>query len=175
MQILISSTQIRERVEDLAAEIAADFAGKKVTVVGVLTGSLVFLADLIRRMNLPLQVALIEASSYRGQTTTAGELVIHDELLTDIRGRHILLMDDILDTGNTVSKVVGHLMTKGAASVKTCVLLRKIGRQQVEFEPDYIGFAIPDKFVIGYGLDFNDEYRHLPFIAVLPADQIPPH
>jgi hypoxanthine phosphoribosyltransferase len=175
MQILISSTQIRERVEDLAAEIGTDIAGKKVTVVGVLTGSLVFLADLIRRMNQPLQVALIEASSYRGTATTAGELVINDGLLTDIRGRHILLMDDILDTGNTVSKIVTHLMNKGAASVKTCVLLRKIGRQQVEFEPDYVGFSIPDKFVIGYGLDFNDEYRHLPFIAVLPADQIPPH
>lgn len=174
MNVLISAQQIRDRVDELGAEIAADFHGKKLTVVGVLTGCLVFLADLIRRLNHPLQVALIEASSYRGTATTAGKLEIHDELLTDIRDRHILLLDDILDTGRTASKLVDHLKTKGAASVKTCVLLRKVGRQEVEFEPDYIGFPIPDKFVIGYGLDFNDEYRHLSFIAVLPDDQIPP-
>ncbi len=173
MNVLISAQQIRDRVDELGAEIAMDFHGKKITVVGVLTGCLVFLADLIRRLNHPLQVALIEASSYRGNATTAGTLEIHDELLTDIRDRHILLLDDILDTGQTASKLIEHLKTKGAASVKTCVLLRKIGRQEVAFEPEYVGFTIPDKFVIGYGLDFNDEYRHLPFIAVLPDDQIP--
>jgi hypoxanthine phosphoribosyltransferase len=95
-------------------------------------------------------------------------LVIRDELLPDIRGRHLLVLDDILDTGQTISRLVDHLRIKGAASVRACVLLRKVGRQRVPFEPDFCGFPIPDKFVIGYGLDYNDEYRHLPFIGVLP-------
>ncbi len=170
MNVLISATQIRDRIDELGAEIAADFHGKKITVVGVLTGCLVFLADLIRRLNHPLQVSFLEASSYRGTATSAGTLVVNDGLLTDIQGRHVLLLDDILDTGNTISTLVNHLKIKGAAEVKSCVLLRKVGRQEVAFEPDYVGFQIPDKFVVGYGLDFNDEFRHLPFIAVLPDD-----
>jgi hypoxanthine phosphoribosyltransferase len=169
MKILIPEDRIRERVDALGAEIAADFAGRPLTVVGVLTGSLIFLADLIRRLNHPTQIALIQASSYRGNATSPGELVIKDEMLSDVRGRDLLLIDDILDTGKTITRLVEHLRRKGAATVKTCVLLRKLGRQAVPFEPDYTGFEIPDKFVIGYGLDFNDEYRHLPFIAVLPG------
>jgi len=169
MKILITEDRIRERVDALGAEIAADFADRPLTVVGVLTGCLLFLADLVRRMNHPTQIALIQASSYRGTSTRPGELVVKDEMLPDVRGRDILLIDDILDTGNTISRLVAHLAAKGAGSIKTCVLLRKIGRQTVPFEPDYTGFQIPDEFVIGYGLDYNDEYRHLPFIAVLPG------
>jgi hypoxanthine phosphoribosyltransferase len=139
-----------------------------VTVVGILTGCLMFVADLVRRMPHPCRVAFITASSYRSGTT-AGALVIRDELLPDLSGRHVLLLDDILDTGKTLTRVVAHLLDRGAASVKVGVLLRKVGRQEVPFEPDFTGFTIPDKFVVGYGLDFNDEYRHLPHIAVLPA------
>jgi hypoxanthine phosphoribosyltransferase len=98
-------------------------------------------------------------------------LEIYDELLPDITGRHILLLDDILDTGKTLTRVVAHLIDRGATSVKVGVLLRKTGRQEVPFEPDFVGFTIPDKFVVGYGLDFNDEYRHLPYIAVLPSNE----
>jgi hypoxanthine phosphoribosyltransferase len=168
MDVLITADQIRTRVDELAAEIRAAYAGKPFTVVGILTGSMVFLADLIRRIDLPLQIGLVSASSYRGTATSPGTLVIRDELLPDVRGRHLLVLDDILDTGQTITRLNDHLLSKGAASVKTCVLLRKIGRQRVPFEPDYCWFPIPDKFVIGYGLDFNDEYRHLPFIGVLP-------
>jgi hypoxanthine phosphoribosyltransferase len=168
MDVLIPSDRIAVRVEELAIEIARVYSGKPVTVVGILTGSLLFLADLVRRMDLSIQIGLLKASSYRGTATTAGRLEIDDHLLPDVAGRHVLLLDDILDTGQTISKVVEHIQGKGAASVKTCVLLRKIGRQVVPFEPDFTGFPIPDKFVIGYGLDFNDEYRHLPFIGVLP-------
>jgi hypoxanthine phosphoribosyltransferase len=167
MDVLITADQIRTRVDELAADIRAAYAGKPFTVVGILTGSMVFLADLIRRIDLPLQIGLVSASSYRGTATSPGTLVIRDELLPDVRGRHLLVLDDILDTGQTITRLNDHLLSKGAASVKTCVLLRKIGRQRVPFEPDYCGFPIPDKFVIGYGLDFNDEYRHLPFIGVL--------
>ncbi len=166
MEVLISAERIRTRVEELAAEIVRAYEGRPVTVVGILTGCLVFTADLIRRIDLPLRVAFVTASSYRG-ATVAGKLEIRDELLPDITGRHILLIDDILDTGKTLTRVVAHLLDRGAETVKVAVLLRKIGRQEVPFEPDFVGFTIPDRFVIGYGLDFNDEYRHLPHIGVL--------
>jgi hypoxanthine phosphoribosyltransferase len=168
MDVLIASDRIAVRVEELAVEIARTYAGRKLTVVGILTGSLLFLADLVRRLDLPIQIGLLKASSYRGTTTTAGGLEIDDALLPDVTDRHVLLLDDILDTGQTISQVVGHVRAKGAASVRSCVLLRKIGRQTVPFDPDFTGFEIPDKFVIGYGLDFDNEFRNLPFIGVLP-------
>lgn len=170
MDVLITAEKIRERLDVLAVEITRTYEGKPVTVVGILNGCLMFVADLIRRIDLPLRVAFITASSYRGTTTTAGKLQIHDELLPDIAGRHVLLLDDILDTGKTLTRVVAHLIDRGASSVKVAVLLRKIGRQEVPFEPDFVGFTIPDKFVVGYGLDFDDEYRHLPYIGVLPSE-----
>jgi hypoxanthine phosphoribosyltransferase len=171
MNVLIPEDRIRERVDALGAEIAADYHGRPLVVVGVLTGCLVFLADLIRRLNHPLTIAFVQASSYRGTATSPGELVVKEEMLPDLTGRDVLLLDDILDTGRTISRLVEYLRAKGAHSVKTCVLLRKIGRQVIPFEPEYTGFTIPDAFVVGYGLDFNDEYRHLPFIAVLPGTE----
>ncbi|MFO0801596.1 MAG: hypoxanthine phosphoribosyltransferase [Gemmataceae bacterium] len=168
MDVLITEEEIRERIDGLAVEIAAASGNRPITVVGILHGSIVFMADLIRRINLPIRIGFLTASSYRGEATSPGKLLIRDELLPELAGRHVLLLDDILDTGKTLTRVVSHLLDKGAASVKVAVLLRKIGRQEVPFEPDFIGFSIPDKFVIGYGLDFNDEYRHLPFIGVLP-------
>jgi hypoxanthine phosphoribosyltransferase len=171
MEVLIPADRIRDRLDELAREVIAAYNGRPVTVVGILTGCVVFMADLIRRIDLPLRVAFLTASSYRGETTTPGKLIIRDELLPpDIAGREVLLLDDILDTGKTLTRVVAHLIDLGAASVKVGVLLRKLGRQEVPFEPDFVGFSIPDKFVIGYGLDYNDEYRHLPFIGVLPTE-----
>src|ERR1051326_4741823 len=168
MQVLITAEQIQKRVDELARQIAAAYPHHEpVTIVGVLTGCLVFMADLIRRLDLPLRIALIQASSYRGSATRPGELRIQPELLPDLKGRHVLLMDDILDTGQTLSHVTNRLKELGPLSVRVAVLLRKVGRQQVPFEPDFCGFEIPDKFVIGYGLDYNDEYRHLPFIGGL--------
>ncbi|HKB05910.1 MAG TPA: hypoxanthine phosphoribosyltransferase [Gemmataceae bacterium] len=167
MRVLIPEDDIRRRVDEVAAEIAEAYAGQPLTIVGVLTGCLVFLADLIRRLDLPLKIALVQASSYRGATTSPGQLHVQDELLPDLRGRHILLIDDILDTGRTLRHMVGHLTFLGTASVRTAVLLRKEGRQEVQMEPDFIGFTIPNEFVVGYGLDYDDEYRNLPFIGVL--------
>jgi hypoxanthine phosphoribosyltransferase len=167
VRVLIPEDKIRERVDLVAAQIAAAYKGQPLTIVGVLTGSLVFLADLIRRLNLPLRIALVQASSYRGATTTPGELHVQAELLPDLKGRHILLIDDILDTGKTLKHMVEHLRGLGTASVRTAVLLRKEGRQEVVIEPDFVGFTIPNEFVVGYGLDYDDEYRNLPFIAVL--------
>ena len=166
VEILIDQQRIERRVAELAHEIRTDFRETPLTVVGVLTGSLIFLADLIRQIEIPLQIGLVNASSYRGATTVAGELTIEDGLLPNIAGRSILMLDDILDTGQTASRLRDHLLGLGAKTVKTCVLLRKMGRQSVPFEPDYVGFEIPDVFVIGYGLDYNDDYRHLPYIGI---------
>jgi hypoxanthine phosphoribosyltransferase len=168
MKVLISAEQLQRRVVEMATEIGEDFRGTPMTIVGVLTGCIMFLADLVRRLDLQLRIDLIQASSYRGPVTTPGAVQISPELAPDVRGRHVLLVDDILDTGQTLNYVLKRLEELGAASVKVAVLLRKQGRQQVPLEPDYCGFDIPDKFVVGYGLDFNDEYRHLPHVAVLP-------
>jgi hypoxanthine phosphoribosyltransferase len=167
MRVLISEEQIKQRVDEVAAEILRVYGHQPVTIVGVLTGCLVFLADLIRRLDMPLRIALVQASSYRGTATTSGELHVQDDLLPDLRGRHILLIDDILDTGKTLRHLVDHLESLGTASVRVAVLLRKLGRQVVALEPDFTGFSIPDEFVIGYGLDYDDEYRNLPYIGVL--------
>ena len=171
LEVLIPADEIRERIDLMAIEIVRAYDGRAVTVIGILNGCLIFMADLIRRIDLPLRVAFLTASSYRGPTTAPGKLLIHDELLPDLAGRHVLLLDDILDTGKTLTRIVSHLLDKGVESVKVAVLLRKLGRQEVPFEPDFVGFAIPDKFAIGYGLDYNDEYRHLPFIGVLPGGE----
>jgi hypoxanthine phosphoribosyltransferase len=168
MEILLTAEQIQQRVDELAAEIGADYRDRSpFTIVGVLTGSLMFLADLVRRLDLPLRIGLIQASSYRGATELPGSLRIMPEIAPDVRGRHVLVLDDILDTGQTLQHVVAHLKKLNPASLHVAVLLRKQGRQNIPLEPDYCGFTIPDAFVVGYGLDYDDEYRQLPYIAKL--------
>ncbi len=167
MNILITEAQIQERVCQLGREIEADYQGKPLTIVAVLTGSLILLADLIRQIHLPLRVALLQASSYKGARVTAGKLIVNETFEPDVAGRDVLLLDDILDTGHTLATLMRWMGERNAVSVRTAVLLRKIGRQQVHVEPDYCGFTIPDAFVVGYGLDYNDDYRHLPHVAVL--------
>jgi hypoxanthine phosphoribosyltransferase len=174
VEVLITEDQIQARVRDLGRELEAAYVGSPLTIVGVLTGSLVLLADLIRQMRLPLRVGLLQASSYRGGTTTGNTLLVNEAFTPDVAGRDVLLLDDILDTGRTLSVLVARMRDRGARSVKTAVLLRKVGRQEVPIEPDYCGFLIPNAFVVGYGLDYDDEYRHLPYIAVLPESAEPP-
>lgn len=168
MEILISEDEIRARVAELGQQIEADYRGKPLTIVAVLTGSLVLLADLIRAVRIPHRVALLQASSYRGSATSAGALLINESFAPDVAGRDVLLLDDILDTGRTLSTLVARLRERETRSVRVAVLLRKLGRQEVPLEPEYVGFHIPDRFVVGYGLDHNDDYRHFPYIAVLP-------
>src|SRR4051794_22625901 len=167
VDVLLAEDRIGERVGELARQIEDDYRGKPLTIVAVLTGSLILLADLIRQIGLPLRVALLQASSYKGATTSAGALIINESFAPDVAGRDVLLLDDILDTGHTLSTLVGRMRDRGANSVRTAVLLRKLGRQEVRIEPDYCGFTIPDRFVVGYGLDYDDDYRHLPYVAVL--------
>ena len=167
MEILISEAEIQERVRALGRRIEADYHGRPLTIVAVLTGSLILLADLIRRIHLPLRVGLLQASSYRGATTVADALVLNEAFAPDVVGRDVLLLDDILDTGHTLAHLVRELQASEPASLRVAVLLRKRGRQEEPLEPDYCGFEIPDAFVVGYGLDYNDEYRNLPYIGVL--------
>lgn len=169
MRVLITTEQIQERIVEMARQIGPEYRGRPLTIVGVLTGSLMFLADLVRRLDVPLRIGFIQASSYRGKTTKPGELHIGTEILSDVRGRHVLLLDDILDTGQTLNHLVRHLIEEGALSVRVAVLLQKKGRQVHPVHLDFVGFEIPDAFVVGYGLDYNDEYRQLPYVAVLPG------
>jgi hypoxanthine phosphoribosyltransferase len=165
--MLIDEAQIRDRLKVMGGEIENHYRNKPLTIVAVLTGSLIALADLVRQIRIPLRIALVQASSYRGATTTSTTLVLNEAFAPDVAGRDVLLLDDILDTGQTLNVLAEHLKERGAATVRTAVLLRKIGRQEVPIEPDYCGFVIPDAFVVGYGLDFNDDYRHLPFVGIL--------
>src|SRR5947208_11048610 len=127
MEVLLESERIRDRVQELAREIAAAYDGRPVTVVGILTGCLIFMADLIRRIDLPLRVGFLTASSYRGESTSPGKLLIRDDMLPELNGKHVLLLDDILDTGKTLTRVVSHLLDQGAESVQAAVRLRKVG------------------------------------------------
>ena len=167
VELLINESQIRDRLRAMGRQIEDDYRDKPLTIVAVLTGSLIALADLVRQIRIPLRIALVQASSYRGATTTATTLVINEAFAPDVAGRDVLLLDDILDTGQTLAPGRSISRTEVPPSVRTAVLLRKIGRQIVPIEPDYCGFVIPDAFVVGYGLDFNDEYRHLPYVGVL--------
>jgi hypoxanthine phosphoribosyltransferase len=175
VQTLIDESAIRKRGIELAHQIGNDYRDRPLTIVGVLTGSLVFLADLTRQLPIPHRIGVLQASSYRGATTVSGSLRVNLELVPDLQGRHVLLLDDILDTAQTLSSLVEEVKQLGPLSVRTVVLLRKLGRQSVPFEPDYCGFEIPDVFVVGYGLDYDDEFRHLPYLAGLDAEDIEQH
>src|SRR6266481_4510203 len=165
-RVLITEEQIAQRVRELSAELTRDFEGRELVVVAVLNGTVMFLADLIRHLSLPLRLDFIGTSSY-GAGTEAGELVFTKELRLDVRGRDVLLVDDILDTGKTLFRVLAKLKALKPRRIKTCVLLNKAARRVEKVEADYVGFEIPDFFVVGYGLDFAERYRNLPFVGVL--------
>jgi hypoxanthine phosphoribosyltransferase len=165
-RVLITERQIAQRIRSMSAEIERDFKGREMVVVSLLNGTVMFLADLIRHLSLPLRLDFIGVSSY-GAGTESGELVFTKELRLDVRGRDVLLVDDILDTGKTLSRVLGKLRALKPRRIKTCVLLNKAARRTEDVEADYIGFEIPDYFVVGYGLDFAERYRNVPFVGVL--------
>ena len=175
MKTLLSKEELHDGVAAMAREIEQTYEGRQLTIVGVLTGSVVLLADLIRHIDQPMRVGVIQASSYRGATTTRGDLIINSELMLDITGRDVLLVDDIFDTGHTLEQVVEKLQDFKPASVRSSVLLRKHGRQEVEYVPDFVAFEIPDEFVVGYGLDYEDMYRTLPYLAALEDEDLARH
>jgi hypoxanthine phosphoribosyltransferase len=167
IEILISEEQIRDRIRELGAQITRDYAGLNPLLIGVLKGACFFLSDLMRAVDTRLSIEFMAISSYGSSTRTSGEVRIMKDLDVPIEGRHILVIEDIVDTGLTLSYLLANLKSRGAASVKLAALLDKFERRQKEVTIDYLGFKIPDEFVVGYGLDFAERYRNLPYIGVL--------
>jgi hypoxanthine phosphoribosyltransferase len=177
MRVLLTAEQLAEGISRLSDEVRRDMAHcaderRPLTVVGVLTGSIVLVSDLIRRLDGHVRVSMVWASSYRGTATSPGRLELRLDALPDLVGHDVLLVDDIFDTGRTLEALVVELRRRGAIRVRSLVLLRKEGRTEVDIEPDFVGFDIPDVFVVGYGLDFDGAWRHLPHLAALDPDDI---
>ena len=170
VRVLIDESRVHAGVESMANDIRQEYCDTPLTIIGVLTGSVVLLADLIRKLDMPLRVGVLQTSSYHG--ARRGKLKINADLMLDIRDRHVLIVDDIFDTGHTLREVIELLGEFEPASVRSAVLLVKTGKKEVEMDPDYSAFDIPDEFVVGYGLDYNDAYRHLPFVGVLESDDL---
>lgn len=171
-KILLGERVILSRLDELALRITEDYRGKELTVIAILNGSFIFLADLLRRIPLPVQVESLSIASYDGVKST-GSVEFRQSRLADVRGRHVLLLDDILDSGLTLYAVRERLADgTGALSIRSCVLLRKSVPRSRQVDADYVGFDIPDEFVVGYGLDYNERYRNLPYIGVLTDEAI---
>lgn len=167
-KILFSKEEIKARIEEIGKQITQDYKDtKSLLVIGILKGSCMFYADLIREIDLPIEIEFMSVSSYQDSSMSSGEVKIVKDVGTSVALKHVLFVEDIIDTGFTMSKVMEMFKERGAASVKLCSLLSKPDRRKVEIPIDYLGFTIPDEFVIGYGLDFAERYRNLPFVGVL--------
>jgi len=167
LEVLITDENIQQRIREMGADIARDYADKNPLMIGVLKGACTFLSDLMRAADIPLAVEFMAISSYGAEMRTSGEVRILKDLDVAIEGRHILVVEDIVDTGLTLSYLLANLKSRGAASVKLAALLDKFERREKPVPIDYLGFQIPDKFVVGYGLDFAERYRNLPYIGVV--------
>jgi len=167
LPVLIDAGQIAEKVADLGARISHDYSGKDLLVVGILKGSFIFMADLVRRLSIPHKIDFMRVSSYGMGSESSGEIRVLLDLSTNVEGKHVLLVEDIVDTGITLSKVMDMLRTRNPASIGTCSLLIKPSRAKVPIKVNYPGFTIPDRFVVGYGLDCAECHRGLPFIGCL--------
>ena len=166
-EVLFSEQQLADKVAELGARISADYEGKNPLVVSVLKGSYVFMADLTRKITIPCNVDFMAVSSYGAGTKTTGEVQIIKDIGSKIDGRHLIIVEDILDSGVTLSFLMKILKARGAASIRLCTLLSKPERRKVDVPIDYLGFEIPDAFVVGYGLDYAEKYRNLPYIGIL--------
>ena len=166
-EVLLTGEEVQARVAELGAQLAADYEGRDPVLVSVLKGSIIFLADLVRAMPIPLSIDLMEVSSYGTSTESSGQVRILKDLSTSIEGREVIVVEDIIDTGLTLNYLLRYLHDKGPASIRICCLLDKPARRLAPIEIDYRGFTIADRFVIGYGLDYGERYRNLPYIGVL--------
>ena len=168
--VLISEEQIREKVAELAKLLSEEYAGKDPIFVGVLKGVVMFFADVVKQVGIPCQIDFMWISSYVGTEST--EMLVRKDVSADIEGRHVVILEDIFDTGNSLEFTYKHLLAKKPASLKICTLLDKPERRnpKVTLKPDYVGFTIPNEFVVGYGLDFNEHYRNLPYVGVLKPE-----
>lgn len=167
-RILLSEHEIEGTVSRLASEISRDYAGKKLLLLGILKGSVVFMGDLMKHITIPVQIDFMRVSSYGHGTVSSGRInIILDLLRNDLDECDILVVEDIIDSGKTLAYLTNYLKNKGAHSVRTCTMLDKPSRREVDFDPDYVGREIPDEFVVGYGLDYNEDYRALPYVGIL--------
>jgi len=165
---LIDRKTVENRIKELAKQIEKDYAGEEVYCVGLLKGSVVFLSDLVKEINSPVIIDFMSVSSYGSETVSSGDVKILKDTDLDLRGKHVLIVEDIIDTGLTLEHVIRYFKdSKGVKTLKTCTLLSKPERRKVNIDIDYVGFDVPDKFVIGYGLDYDQKYRNLPYIAVV--------
>ena len=167
LKVVIPKEEIAQRLTELAAEIRRDYKGQNPLLIGILKGSFVFLSDLMRSMNIPVEVEFIRLSSYGACTETSGKIKLVQGLKTSIKGRHVLVVEDIIDRGLTVHYLLDYLSRRKPSSLKLCALFNKPSRRRVEVPIDYIGFTIPDAFVVGYGLDYNQQFRYLPDLCIL--------
>ena len=165
-RVLFDGPAIHKRIDEMAAQITADYSDRELTVIAILTGSLMFMSDLLRRIPLPLKLDCLSVASYQGKTTT-GDVVFKQLAIPDVADRNVLILDDILDTGHTLTSVRKRLETAKPCSIRVCVLLSKRKQPARDVDADYVGFEIDDEFVVGYGLDFMERYRNLPYIGVL--------
>lgn len=170
LKILISQDEIKQKVKELGDKITNDYKGKNLMVVGILKGCVVFLSDLIREIDLPLTMDFMVVSSYGSSTKSSGVVRIVKDLEKDIAGKDVLIVEDIVDTGLTLNYLVDYLKSRNANSVKICTLLEKPDRRKAEVDLEYVGFHIPDEFVVGYGLDYAEIYRNLPFVCILKPE-----
>ena len=170
-EVLLSEEQIQAKVKELAAQISEEYAGKDPVFIGVLKGVVVFFADMIRNIDIPCQIDFMNIASYSGATST-GRTEIRKDVSVDIKGRHVVILEDIFDTGTSLTFTVNHLLNKEPASLKVCTFLDKPERRRpgVTLKPEYVGYTIPNEFVVGYGLDFNEHYRNLPYIGILKPE-----
>lgn len=170
-QVLITEEQIQSRIRELGEILTREYAGKNPVIVGVLKGVVIFYADMVRQIKVPCQMDFMWLSSYQG-TNSTGEMIVKRDVGVDIRGRHVLILEDIYDTGSSLDFTYRHLMSKGPASLKICTLLDKPERRKpgITLKPDYVGFTVPNAFVVGYGLDYNEQYRNLPYVGILKSE-----
>jgi hypoxanthine phosphoribosyltransferase len=169
-EVLLSEEQIDKKVRELAAALNRDYKDKNPVFVGILKGSFVFMADLVRRIETHCEVAFMSVSSYGSGVESTGKITIRKDLEMDVEGRHIIIVEDIIDSGMTLAYLIKYIANRNAASVKICSFLDKPSRRKTELVPDYRGYEIPDAFVVGYGLDYNENYRNLPYIGILKPE-----
>lgn len=170
-EVLLTEAQIKDRIAQLGEILSAEYRDKNPIIIGVLKGVVVFYADMIRKITVPCEMDFMWVSSYEG-TDSTGSVIVKRDVSADIKGRHVLILEDIFDTGNSLSFVYDHLMAKAPASLKICTLLDKPSRRKpgVTLKADYVGFTIPNAFVVGYGLDYNEYYRNLPYVGILKPE-----
>lgn len=163
-KVLFDVDKIAKRVEELGEEISKDYEGKNIVVISLLRGSFVFAADLVRAITVPVNVDFMTTSSYGHSVKSSGVVEIINDIRTDVKDKYVLIVDDIMDSGNTMKEVVDYINQKEPKSIKTCVMLDKPSRREADISPDYVGFTIPDVFIVGYGLNYGDYYRNIPYI-----------